>query len=108
VQKANARTVVEKEMKNLREHNHQGENRKRDPHSHLDKQVDLALEDKRKAACCHMHKEIVVNNTEDTTLIEDMEFVVNSFTLDVMEMRTTLKLVKNVKASVMTPLIFVI
>jgi hypothetical protein len=69
---------------------------------------DQLFRNKKKHACKITKEEVVVNNREDSTSIEDMEFVLSLLILVVMAMRTTLKQLKTVKIFALIPLIFAI
>lgn len=99
-QKLIARVDVRKEKKNHQEHKHLVGMRLKDQLSHQDNPADQPLDDKRTAACYHMHLETVVSSIEDSTMTEVTEFVVNSFTLAVMVTKITLRHLKNVRAFV--------
>lgn len=74
----------------------------------LEPPVGQFTEDKRIAACYRMHQEIAENKIEDSTMTAATEFVVSSFTLAVMAMRTISKHLKSARVFAMMLSVFVI
>lgn len=104
-QKMTVKTVAER--RKLKNHalKHHAENPKN--HNRLkrhDKLRDLRSVDKKKAVCCLMREEAAVNNTEDSTTIEAMEFVASLLIVAAMEMKTISRHLKNANSFVTMPL----
>jgi hypothetical protein len=70
--------------------------------------ADLKSQDKKITAYCHLSQDDVVRDTGVISTTEIMEFVRHSFTLVVMEMRTTLNRWKSARNFAMTLLSFAI
>jgi hypothetical protein len=101
-QNRNVRTVAERrKLNNHAPKLHIENQRNHSQLKHRDKLLGQQLADKRKAVCCLMQEEAAVNNTEDSIMIEAMEFVASLHIAVVMAMKIILRRSKNANSFVM-------
>lgn len=104
-QRTIARTVARRRTRNRQDKRRAETLTHRLTPKHQEKRADRMFTVRKTPACCLTPQETVKKPTDDSTLIEDMEFVVNSATLAAMETKTTLRQEKNAKTFAMVSLI---